>query len=216
MKRITAQPFVFFLPFLAIYLLIILVSHSNSLQGDEGRYVQYARNLLNGYYSPLGEVYLWNGPGYPLVLMPILAMGLPLMVAYLLNALFQYISVVFIYKTLLFFVNKRLALIFSLFWACFYIGFKEMIWLYTEPISNMVMCIFLWNTAFVLNQKEINWKGLCLSGFLLGFLILIKVIFGYVLLVLLMLILIVFFIRRLGERKKTLLILLVALMVDLP
>lgn len=38
--------------------------------GDEWRYLLYARNLLEGHYSPHERVVLLNGPGYPLFLVP--------------------------------------------------------------------------------------------------------------------------------------------------
>src|SRR5690349_1086566 len=38
--------------------------------GDEWRYLYYADNLLHGFYSPHDRVFLWNGPGYPLLLAP--------------------------------------------------------------------------------------------------------------------------------------------------
>ena len=132
MKKVFANPFLYFLPFLLIYAVIVLMAHSNTMQGDEGRYYMYAQNLLHGFYSPHNEVYLWNGPGYPLVLVPFLALGIPLIYATLLNAVFQYIAVVYLFKALQLFVGKKTAIIFSLFWACFYIAFKEMTWLFLD------------------------------------------------------------------------------------
>jgi hypothetical protein len=41
-----------------------------SIGGDEWRYVYYAGNLLHGFFSPQERVALWNGPGYPALLMP--------------------------------------------------------------------------------------------------------------------------------------------------
>jgi len=40
------------------------------LFGDEWRYIYYANNLLHGYFSPTDRIFLWNGPGYPLILVP--------------------------------------------------------------------------------------------------------------------------------------------------
>lgn len=41
-----------------------------AISGDEWRYLYYANNLLRGFYSPHDRVFLWNGPGYPLFLVP--------------------------------------------------------------------------------------------------------------------------------------------------
>jgi hypothetical protein len=45
------------------------------LQDDEWRYIHYAENLLHGYFSPRERVFLWNGPGYPLLLVPFAKLG---------------------------------------------------------------------------------------------------------------------------------------------
>lgn len=52
MKKISANPWINFLPFLAIYLLIAGLSHRNEMEGDEGRYYMFAQNLAAGFYSP--------------------------------------------------------------------------------------------------------------------------------------------------------------------
>jgi hypothetical protein len=41
--------------------------------GDEWRYLFYAENILDGHYSPRERVFLGNGPGYPLLLVPFAA-----------------------------------------------------------------------------------------------------------------------------------------------
>ena len=45
------------------------------LFGDEWRYLYYANNLLHGFYSPRDRIFLWNGPGYPLLLVPFVKAG---------------------------------------------------------------------------------------------------------------------------------------------
>jgi hypothetical protein len=44
-------------------------------EDDEWRYIYYAENLLQGYFSPRERVFLWNGPGYPLLLVPFVKLG---------------------------------------------------------------------------------------------------------------------------------------------
>ena len=47
------------------------VSPSCTPIGDEQRYIDYANNLWNGFYSPdFPNIFIWNGPGYPIFLMP--------------------------------------------------------------------------------------------------------------------------------------------------
>src|SRR3982751_4510520 len=73
------NPYLIFAPFLVFYLLICAFFHKDKLQGDEGRYLEFAHNLLHGYYSPPSpRQSLWSGPGYPILLMPFVGLGLPL------------------------------------------------------------------------------------------------------------------------------------------
>lgn len=216
MKKIDTNPFLLFLPFFVFYVVIVLLGHKTVMEGDEGRYYQYAQNLIHGFYSPTNEVYLWNGPGYPLILAPLLAIGLSVKFCVLLNAFFQYISVVFLYKVLRLFTGHKITLFFSLFWACYYIAFKEMTLLYTEPLANMLMCLFLYYTSLSFLEKEKKWKHIILSGFLMAYLILTKIIFGYVLLVLIVLFAVLYFLKRTANHKSAFYIVFFALIFNLP
>jgi 4-amino-4-deoxy-L-arabinose transferase-like glycosyltransferase len=179
-----SSPFIIFLPFLFLYLLIVVRLPTNGMVGDETRYMMYAQNLLHGFYSPKGEVELWNGPGYPLFLMPFIVLKLPLICITLFNAVFQYLSIVFLYKIIVGYTNKSHALFFSLCWACYYIPFQELPNILTEPMTTffMVLVMFLVQ-KYVHQSKSIYWG--VLAGIFLGWLLLTKVIFVYVVLILL-------------------------------
>jgi hypothetical protein len=60
---------------LAFDLYWVARSLPHPLQDDEWRYTYYAENLLQGYFSPRERVFLWNGPGYPLLLVPFVKFG---------------------------------------------------------------------------------------------------------------------------------------------
>ena len=77
--------------------------------GDEPRYLQYAHNLLNGYFSPRGQVDLWSGPGYPLWIAGFIKMGFNEIGLRLLNAFLQYGSIVLLFKTLQYWVSNQKA-----------------------------------------------------------------------------------------------------------
>src|SRR5215470_3914935 len=97
----TVSPFLLFLPFFLLYVVLILAFHSNVLADDEARYLRYAKNLTHGYYAaPAPNDEIINGPGYPIVLAPFVALNTPVIWAILANALFYYLSIVFLYKTL--------------------------------------------------------------------------------------------------------------------
>ena len=60
----------------ALYAALILLRSGEVLYGDELRYVEYARNLTEGFYAappPTGRIR--NGPGLPLLLAPFVAFG---------------------------------------------------------------------------------------------------------------------------------------------
>ena len=71
LRNLSRRPWIALLPFLVLYVVLVLVFHKDAMEGDEGRYVFFAENLSQGFYSPRDEINLWNGPGYPLVLVPL-------------------------------------------------------------------------------------------------------------------------------------------------
>ena len=78
-KKKEINPFLIFLPFLLLYTLIALIFPTNGTFGDESRYLMLANHLLNGFYSPPPpNIDLGNGPGYPIILIPFIALHLPL------------------------------------------------------------------------------------------------------------------------------------------
>ena len=215
MKKISANPWINFLPFLAIYLLIAGLAHRDQMDGDEGRYYMFAQNLAAGFYSPKEALNLWNGPGYPLILVPFVWAKSPLIIPVLLNALFQYISLVFLFKSLQLLVTNSLAWIFSLCWAFYYVAYKELGWLYTEPLSSCLLCLFLY---YLLKSYLFNYsiRYTLPAGFFLGYLTLTKVIFGYVIIVLMILLLAGYLITK----KKSIVqfgkIVLLAFLLNIP
>ena len=68
-----AGALVVFVAFAAFDLYAIAQKLPATIFGDEWRYLYYAKNLLSGYYSPPEHIFLWNGPGYPLFLVPFVA-----------------------------------------------------------------------------------------------------------------------------------------------
>lgn len=215
MKKISANPWINFLPFLAIYLLIAGLSHRNEMEGDEGRYYMFAQNLAAGFYSPKEALNLWNGPGYPLLLVPFVWANSPLIFPVILNAVFQYLSLVFLFKSLQLLVSNSLAWIFSLSWAFYYVAYKELGWLYTEPLSSCLLCLFLF---YFLKAHFTGYsvRYTLAAGFFLGYLTLTKVIFGYVLLASIIVSLFIYLIVKNKEIVQVGKILLIAFLLNIP
>ncbi len=264
------NPWLLFSPFLVLYLLMIYKLNSATpivLMGDEPRYLQYAQNLLHGYFSPKGQVDLWSGPGYPLFIAAFMKMGFQVIGLRLLNAFLQYASIVLLFKTLQYWTSHQKAFWLSMAWACYYIAYKEMLYVYTEPLTSLliVMIAFsiskLYSTSINNNtintttatsnnnttttnisndtiNKSINsnyiaasinsasfsknklsfqqYINLIIAGILIGYLALVKIIFGYVILFCLIAFLLFYLIKRQKTNLQLALVFLIALITTLP
>lgn len=215
MKKLSATPWFFFFPLLFLYVALAAFGHRNEMEGDEGRYFMFAQNLAQGFYSPREGLNLWNGPGYPLVLVPFVWLKTPLVLPVMMNGVFQYASVVFFYKALRLLVDKPFSLFFSLVWAFYYVAFKELAWLYTEPLSSCLMAGFLYFFLRSISDAPGKWDTM-IAGLCMGYLALTKIIFGYVVVSMLIVSLIILGMRRNNFLKKNLLIWLIAFLVNLP
>jgi len=172
------NPYLLFIPFLLFFIIFVFLFHTNSNEGDENRYLMFAQNLLHGFYSPvLPEINLWNGPGYPIILMPFVGSHLPLICITLMNAIFYYLSIIFLFKSLQLIVPFPKALIFSLFWACFFSSYQKIPRIYSETFTLLLISLLIFCLLKAFNDK--SKKYLFLSGFIIGYLVLTKIIFGY-------------------------------------
>jgi hypothetical protein len=160
MKKHLHNPLIFFLPFFFIYLALAIHLFNPHLYGDEARYVQFAHNLLNGYYSPPHELNIWNGPGYPLVLAPVIALGFAKKAIILLNVVFYYLSVVLLYQTLRLYTSRKISLIASLFWACYYVAYQEMVVVFSEPLTILLITAIAYFTFLSFKTRRSKWTAL--------------------------------------------------------
>ena len=215
-KKFLRNPYIFFLPFLFFYAYVIVINKWPTLYGDEIRYADFAWGLLHGYYSPPPpHINLWNGPGYPLLIAPFMAMHIHALYITLLNAVFQYLSVVFLYKGLSTITNKKSALIFSLLLAVYPNNLSILPILYTEAFTGFWVSSFIYSITLCYSRKNM-WYGL-LAGFIFGYLILTKVIFGYVLFIgLAVCLVLLLFKKDKANYLRPVYILLTALTVTLP
>lgn len=182
LKRLLRNPYFFFLPFLFFYGYVIVINKWPTLYGDEIRYADFAWNLLHGYYSPPPpHINLWNGPGYPLTIVPFMALRIHSLYITLMNAVYQYLAVVLLYKALKLVANRKIALIFSLLWAVYPNTLSILPILYTEAFTGFLVSALVYSVtlAFSTGKMRYVWR----AGLVLGYLTLTKVIFGYVLLI---------------------------------
>ncbi|MEP7108362.1 MAG: hypothetical protein ABI760_10265 [Ferruginibacter sp.] len=212
------NPFILFSPFLLFYITYILISPTQGTKGDEGRYLEFANNLIHGFYStPPPDINLWNGPGYPVLLMPFVALHLPLICMSLMNGVLYYLSVILLFKTLRQFVSLNKAVVFSLFWACYYISFEEMNYILPEVFTSFLISLLLFNLVRSFDSGNKSKRNAIYSGLIMGFIVLTKVIFGYVILCMFIGIGIGWVVnRRLFNYKRGILIMLISLGTILP
>ena len=183
--KTSRNPFLLFLPFLIILIIYVVLNPTHGNKGDEARYLEYAHNLLHGFYSPPPpHINLTNGPGYPIILMPFLGLGLPLITITIMNAVFYYLSIVFLFKALQKIVSEKITLFFSFFWACYYIAYQNLPFTHTETFTYLLisLLIFLLLKAFEAGDPRVTRKYIFLSGFIMGYIVLTKIAFVYVLL----------------------------------
>jgi 4-amino-4-deoxy-L-arabinose transferase-like glycosyltransferase len=181
-KSFTRNPWILFLPFLVFYACFIVINKWPVLFGDEIRYVDFAHNLIHGFYSPPApHINLWNGPGYPILLLPFIALKIPILYIKLLNSVFLYMALVFLYKALRIFANHKIAIVTCLLLAIYPNVFAILPILYTEAFTGFLVSAFTYIVVYGYNKK--NTKFNTLASLILGYLILTKIIFGYVIFV---------------------------------
>ncbi len=217
---VTKNPYLIFLPFLILYIAVILFFPTDGKFGDETYYIKFAHNIINGYYSPSEpDVDLMYGPGYPLIIAPFIALNLPLICITLLNAALYYFSIILLFKSLLLVVNFRIAIITSLFWALYYHSFEQLHLIYTETITSFLISLIIYYTIKTFSPENfMNTKKLIIiAGFALGYVAMTKVIFGYVLICMLIGSVFVYLKNRKSVNyRKGLSILLIAIATTLP
>jgi hypothetical protein len=215
-KKLLRNPYFLFLPFLFLYSYIIVINKWPKLYGDEIRYADFAWHLLHGYYSPPApHIDLWNGPGYPLVIVPFMALKIHALYITLINGLFQYLAVVFLYKALKLFTNSKVALLFCLPFAIYPNALSLLPILYTEAFTCLLVSSFVY--AVSLFYVKGYSRYIIASGLILGYLTLTKIIFGYVLIIsIFVCIILLLFKNNRGYFAAPLKILLIAFAVTVP
>jgi 4-amino-4-deoxy-L-arabinose transferase-like glycosyltransferase len=181
------NPYLLFFPILIAFIVYVFINPTTCV-GDEERYVWYAQNMIHGFYSPPApNIILMNGPGYPILLIPFIALKLPLISMTIINAFFYYFSIIFLYKALKEIVSFRITLIFSFAWAFYYLAYQNIPRILTEPFTFFLVSILIFSTmkAFKSENKPSEKKYVLIAGIILGYIVLTKMIFGYVLMLML-------------------------------
>jgi 4-amino-4-deoxy-L-arabinose transferase-like glycosyltransferase len=205
-----------FLLLLLLYVLVILIAQANILQNDEGRYVMFAQNLSQGYYSPLDSINLWSGPGYPLVLVPFVLLKLDWLAARILNAFFLFLAIIYFYSTLKIYINKKYALYVSFVLGLYPPLLRDLHMLLTETFLYFLICGFIYHFCKFIQKDTRDGLQLILASLYLALIALTKIIFGYVILTIIVIFLIIYALKRKKEIGKVLSVQVIALLLCLP
>jgi hypothetical protein len=177
-NRFTRNPYLLFSPFFFFYCYLVVINKWKTLYGDEIRYVDFAHNLMRGFYSPTPHINLWNGPGYPILITPFIALKVPVLYISMLNALFLYLAIVWLFKSIQTVANYKIALILCLLLALYPNAQAILPILYTEAFTFMLVSGLIYTiTLYYHGGHKYNY---ILAGLILGYIILTKIIFGYV------------------------------------
>jgi 4-amino-4-deoxy-L-arabinose transferase-like glycosyltransferase len=171
-------------PLFVLLLVVSLVSGHSGRPSDEAAYLSYARALSHGHYATVDdampELYLWRGPGLPLLLAPLVKAGASVVVMRLWCLAFFMGAVVLAFHALTPLASRSVALggayatgLFVPFWLV--IGH-----IYTESVAIFFVlgALCLWVRASARDRPA----GLLIgTGVLLGCLTLLRPEYGYVL-----------------------------------
>lgn len=164
------------LPLLLFYIIIIVFwKIPTETAGDEGRYLSFANNLMNGFYSPaFPNINLWNGPGFPLFLVPFLYLKFSYVQLRLINAFLLYVALIFTYKTASKYSPYKNAFIITFITGFYIPSFQMLRFIHTESLTWLILSAIVYLVIENFNKYKVY------IGLLLGYLILVKVIFIYV------------------------------------
>ncbi len=189
-----------------ISLIILIYSISIGWQlglpvaGDEIRYLDYARNLLHGTYALAQDGGIRNGPGYPLLLAPLVALGIPDPWLRLANLPLVLFGLGYVYLTIAMYTSRRTARLTTVLLAFYPPLLLSSGQLMTEAFGLLLFAGFSYH--FLTWQRSDRGGGsqAILASVHLGLLALTKVAFGYVVVGLLVLVVCARFIPRLYRR----------------
>ena len=167
------------LPLLIIYLAVFFALAKESLDyGDESRYATYAENLTKGFYAPSDTRALPNGPGYPLLLTPFAFFGVPWYWAKMLNPVFMFLAVCFIFASLRNYMSEKTALFFSYVFGLYPPFYAELWFLLSEPFSLMLVSLFALLTIKWYSGGK--YRHMLIAAVVCALIALTKVFFAYV------------------------------------
>lgn len=164
--------------YLLIYSAVVLIFQDRNLIGDENRYLVHANCLWNLQFTPDDkDMWLWNGPGYPMMLMPfVLFFKDPVTPIRLLNALLLSSSLIIFYHALRFVVSKSVAFVAFIAFANYFILWKNLPLIMTEIPIVFLSCLII----YYLFKKVKGKYDILILALLFAFTVMVKIVYGYI------------------------------------
>lgn len=170
---------------LLVWLIIVTYTIGPALaggRGDELSYLGYATNLTHGYYadlrSPVAAGYLWHGPGFPILLAPLIAMHLPLDLLRLTGPVFLYGALVIVFRLIRLYTSRRLALAATVGVSLYPPFYTVLGYLRVEPLS---VFLFTLTVYFMVKSMRGTPRAHRWAGLAFGWLALSRVEYGWML-----------------------------------
>ncbi len=155
--------------------------------GDEIRYLDYARNLLHGTYALAQDGGIRNGPGYPLLLAPLVAAGIPDPWLRVTNLPLVLLGLYYVYLTIAMYTGRRTAWLTTGLLALYPPLVLSSGQLMTEVFGLFLFAGFSYHFLTCQRSDRGGYAQVFLASVYLGVLALTKVVFGYVVVALLVL-----------------------------
>lgn len=160
------------------------ISGTNYSLGDEGAYIQFSKNIQNGFYSKKGpDVNLWFTPGYPLALSIISLISDDILFLRCTSFIFIFLS----YIILSFLIKKEtnISIIPILVMGTIIMPWStDAIDFFLVHTESFIFLLFTLLLYFVFELRRNNSKlNLYIAGLILGFIALTKVFFIYIIII---------------------------------
>ncbi len=176
---------VLFFGSLVLHIVNALVFDRPDMIWDEARYSWFANNMTQGFYTTAEKADIINGPGYPLVLAPLMALHVPLLGQRMVNALFLAFAAWFTFRAVLPYAGRRWALGVALILVFHPALVRRVPWLMTEALTCCCIAGFAWAFSAALRSEKWRWGTIVTAAAAFGYLTLTRVFFGNVIMAML-------------------------------
>ena len=171
------------LPLVIVHVLIIAIySHGHpDLVRGENRYVTDAAKLIERRDPTMErDPVPWNGPGYPLFLVPFVFLNSPTAVLRFANAALVLLGSLYLMRSLRYFVEEKWGYVAVYCMGLYPVLLKYLPRILTEPLCIFLACGLVFHLIHMNRSSNRRKLHLVLAGVYFGYLALTKVLFGYV------------------------------------